>query len=253
MTQISRRRALATFGTVAAGALLGACGDDQQDSRAATTEVPTQEGDTATVQTRTDSSELAALFDESAACRVTPEQTAGPFYFEADKIRTDIREDREGQPLELALRVRDGDCRPVRDAVVEIWHCDAGGQYSGFEQASQGGAAGGGRSDRETYLRGAQVTNADGVVRFETIYPGWYAGRTVHVHALVVVDRKTALTTQLYFDEPTSARVFRRPPYAAHSGQQTRNADDPIFRPETVLTLRRRGDGHLGLLTLDLA
>ena len=90
-----------------------------------------------------------------------------------------------------------GECAPIKDAVVDIWHCDAGGVYSGFE-AGEG----------ERFLRGTQVTNADGIAEFTTIYPGWYQGRTVHIHAKVHLDSQTVLTTQLFFDDAVSAQVY---------------------------------------------
>lgn len=242
MPPISRRRALAGFGAVAAGALLGACGDDEQSSRAANTGVTTEEGAATTVQTRTDTSDLAALFDDAAACRVTPEQTEGPYHFDVDRIRTDIREDREGERLELALRVRDSSCEPIRDAVVEIWHCDASGVYSGFDDG-----------EGETFLRGAQVTNQDGIARFVTVYPGWYEGRAVHIHAKVLIDRRTELTTQLYFEDAVTAQVLRGEAYEGRGEPGTTNATDGIFVPETLLTLRERSNGRLGLMTIDLA
>ncbi len=91
-----------------------------------------------------------------------------------------------------------GSCEPLENAVVDTWHCDATGLYSGFESASTG-RPGGGRSDEETYLRGAQATNEDGIVQFRTIYPGSYRCRTVHIHAKVHLDRQTVLTSQLFF------------------------------------------------------
>lgn len=238
--RISRRSALAALGTIGAGALLGACGDDEPG--AASTPVTTEEGAATTVPTRTTSTELGELFDASASCSVTPEQTEGPYYFDVDRIRSDIREGHEGARLELALRVRDRACAPIADAVVEIWHCDAGGVYSGFDGA-----------EGETFMRGAQVTNEDGVARFVTVYPGWYQGRTVHIHAKVLIDNATELTTQLYFDDEVSAKVFAEAPYTAHQGRSNFNDDDGIFQAATLLTLREREAGWLGLMTIDLA
>ncbi len=113
-----------------------------------------------------------------------------------------------------------GSCEPIENAVVDIWHCDAGGLYSGFESASTGGGGGGppgggggpggGPTDEETYLRGAQATNEDGIVQFRTVYPGWYRGRTVHIHAKVHIDRQTVLTSQLFFADDFTERVYAR-------------------------------------------
>ena len=121
-SQINRREALAGLSTISLGALLTACSDEEStETQAATTE---------STSTGTDTTR----FDDSASCTLTVEQTEGPYYFDVDAIRSDIRDDREGTALNLAIRVRDAaSCEPLRDAVVDIWHCDAGGVYSGFE------------------------------------------------------------------------------------------------------------------------
>ena len=252
--ELSRREALAGFGAVSLGALIAACSDDEGPTRASTAEVTTAEGETATVKPRSTES-LAELFDDGSACKLTPEATEGPYYFDADAIRSDIREGRKGAPLRLAIRVRDSSCRPLENAVVDIWHCDAVGIYSGFESASRGAGGGGpgsGPTDEETYLRGAQVTDEDGIVQFKTIYPGWYMGRTTHIHAKVHVDRQTTLTTQLYFDDDYSAAVYEAEPYASRGRRETFNEDDGLFDAALLLKLSRDGDGHLGLISFDL-
>jgi protocatechuate 3,4-dioxygenase beta subunit len=106
-----------------------------------------------------------------------------------------------------------------------------------------------GPTDDDTFLRGVQVTDADGVVQFVTIYPGWYRGRTVHIHVKVHVDSATALTTQLYFDEDVTATVYGSEPYASDSGRGTFNDTDGIFDAANVLTLSQDGDGYLGVIT----
>jgi protocatechuate 3,4-dioxygenase beta subunit len=222
MAKMSRRQALAGAGTVSLGALLAACGGDDDEGPA---RVETTEG------TR------SSAFDDAATCTRTAEQTEGPFYFDVDRIRSDIREDREGTTLRLGVRVRDADeCRPLANAVVDIWHCDAGGVYSGF-QSGEG----------ETFLRGAQVTDRDGTVEFTTIYPGGYSGRTVHIHAKVHVDKQTVLTTQFYFDDAVSERVL------GSTDRETLNEDDPLYERDLELTLSQDGGEHLGLITLDVA
>ncbi|WP_420813813.1 intradiol ring-cleavage dioxygenase, partial [Phytoactinopolyspora endophytica] len=172
--------------------------------------------------------------DSAGTCSLTREATQGPYWFDVDSIRSDLREDRPGTTLQLALRVWDASCEPLGNSVVEIWHCDAGGMYSGFEVAS-GGAGGvsdgsysegvqeAEPSDDGTYLRGAQVADENGIVQFTTIYPGWYTGRTVHIHLKVHVDRENVLTTQLYFDDELSDTVFSISPYDEHPNRNTRN------------------------------
>ena len=178
-------------------------------------------------------------FDDAGRCAVTAEQTEGPFYFDVDRIRSDIREDREGAVLRLGVRVRDAtDCTPLANAVVDVWHCDAEGGYSATGQ---------------TYLRGAQVTDRDGTAEFTTIYPGWYPGRTVHIHAKVHLDRETVLTTQLYFADDVTARVFIDDPYPGESNRDGFNASDSLYDPSLELTLSEEGDGYRGLITLDVS
>jgi protocatechuate 3,4-dioxygenase beta subunit len=223
MVSLNRRQALAGFGSVSLGALIAACSDDEGPPL----EAQTGEG--------TDTE-----FDGAARCTLTAEQTEGPFYFDVDRIRSDIREDREGAPLLLRVRVRDqgAGCEPIRNAVVDIWHCDAEGSYS-----AQG----------QTFLRGAQVTNAEGIAEFATIYPGWYPGRTVHIHGKVHLDRETVLTTQFYFADDVTARVFVDDPYPSESNRDGFNASDGLYDESLELTLSERGDGYRGLITLDVA
>jgi protocatechuate 3,4-dioxygenase beta subunit len=236
MGEISRRQALAGFGSVSLGALLAACSGDEDSP---TARVETSQGTTSTVEPKGSSSDLASRFDDAATCTQTAEQTEGPFYFDVDRIRSDIREDREGAMLRLGVRVRDAaECEPIGNAVVDIWHCDAEGSYS---------------EPGETYLRGAQVTNADGIVEFTTVYPGWYPGRTVHIHAKVHLDRQTVLTTQFYFDDTVSAHVFVDDPYPGESNRDGFNQSDGLYDRNLELTLSEEDDGYRGLITLDVA
>jgi protocatechuate 3,4-dioxygenase beta subunit len=158
-------------------------------------------------------------------CVLSPETTAGPFYVDPRLVRRDIREGRPGVPLDLALQVVDADCRPIPEARVDVWHCDAAGDYSGFARQGSRSTAG------ETFLRGTQATAADGVARFRTIWPGWYRGRTPHVHFKVFLDDRTALTSQLFFPDGISDRIYRAvPAYAGRGAADTTNARDGIAR-----------------------
>ncbi|WP_433531527.1 intradiol ring-cleavage dioxygenase [Micromonospora sp. CA-263727] len=279
--RVSRRRIIAGIGSVGLAGLLAACGRDGGT-------VTTSTGETVAPQATT-ANDLTSLFDGANTCTLTASTTQGPYYFDADKIRSDIREDREGVRLRLAIRVQDSEqCGPLPNAVVEIWHCDAAGLYSGAEAQSSGanGASGGGTppsggpggtppsgapggapggnspggdsgggdmadltpADDQRYLRGAQVTNADGIVEFTTIWPGWYRGRTVHIHAMVHVDNARVLTTQVMFDETLNAKVYANQPYAVHTGRDTFNDNDSIFAESMLMTVTEDGDGYLGVI-----
>jgi len=205
--------------------------------------------------------DLGALFASANLCTLTESATQGPYYFDADRVRADIREDRPGTRLRLAFKVVDVDgCTPIEDAVVEIWHCDANGLYSGAESLSSAGGAGGSAGDADLtptddrrYLRGAQVTGADGIVQFVTIWPGWYRGRTVHVHVMVHVANDRALTSQLMFLEDLNATVFSRAPYDARTGRETFNSSDSIYRKSMLASVAEEGDGYVGAIVLGLA
>jgi hypothetical protein len=124
-------------------------------------------------------------------CVLTPELTEGPYYLPLNLVREDITEGKPGVPLRLRLAVVDvtNDCAPLGNAAVDIWHCDAQGFYSGVSGNPGGGAdpeAGAG-AEAGTFLRGIQLTGEDGIAEFDTIYPGWYSGRTVHIHMKVHV------------------------------------------------------------------
>ena len=168
-------------------------------------------------------------------CRPWPEQEEGPYHREFQPLRRDVVEDRLGVPLQLGIRLLGLDNAALRDAAIEIWHCDALGRYSGFpppdpkvvvtaESASRTEVAA-----EETFLRGRQLTDDAGLVEFRTIYPGWYPGRTVHVHTIVHA-RAARFTTQLYFPEAVTDEVFAQAPYDQRSGRDTTNDTDEIFR-----------------------
>ncbi len=194
--------------------------------------------------------------DPYPSCTLTPEQTEGPYYFDTAFIRRDITEGRPGAPLLLKLKVvESGSCEPIADAVVDIWHCDAGGAYSGFETAQPGrGRRGPGRQDNEqTFLRGAQVTDADGEVSFRTVYPGWYPGRATHIHVKVYLDNDDVLTSQMYFPEAFNERLYASGVYAEHQGERVLNAQDGIFRrggASPMLAVVDTDSGLVATLTL---
>lgn len=177
---------------------------------------------------------------------LTPEQTEGPFYLEGHKLRRNVTEGRPGVPLTLQLKVIDASsCAPLSGATVDIWHCDAGGVDSGVQSAS-------GRA----LLRGIQKANAQGVATFQTIYPGWYQGRTVHIHVKVHIAGSVVHTGQLYFPENVTNAVYKRVPYNKRPGRDTRNAADSIYRNggrRSLLALRKKGTGYVGAITMGVS
>jgi protocatechuate 3,4-dioxygenase beta subunit len=187
----------------------------------------------------------AGVASGAVSCVLTPEQTEGPYYIAGEKLRRNITEGRPGTPLILRVAVVDAStCRPIVGAAVDIWHCDAGGIYSGFGRGS----------GNRTFMRGIQKTDANGIATFRTVYPGWYAGRTVHIHVKVHVRGNVVHTGQLYFPDTVTDAVFRRAPYNKRGKRTTRNASDSVFvngGKRSMLRLRRRrAGGYVGAITM---
>ncbi|MFE9677722.1 intradiol ring-cleavage dioxygenase [Streptomyces sp. NPDC006259] len=264
-TSITRRRALAvTGGTVAAGGLAVA---GYQSAFA----------DTTTGTEATTAATTASATSTGGTCMTLMSSvTEGPYYLDGALVRKDITEGKSGVPLTLRLTVVDATdgCTPVPGAAVEIWHCDAWGYYSGYTTANPGGSApaeseDGSTADDGTYLRGYQIANANGVVKFETIFPGWYTPRTCHIHLKVHTGGekedgtyeggKVNHTGQLFFADDIAEEIFTLAPYARHSGTYTRLDDDMVYdgggASSGLLTLKpvKKADpskGYKGSLTL---
>ena len=163
----------------------------------------------------------AAVASGEVSCVLTPEQTEGPYYIAGEAIRRNITEGRPGTPLLLrAFVVNASTCKPIKGASVDVWHADASGVYSGFGQGS---------GDR-TFMRGIQKTNVKGLALFRTVYPGWYPGRTVHIHVKVHLGGNVVHTGQLYFPDTVTDAVYRKTPYTARPNRATRNSEDAIYR-----------------------
>ena len=179
----------------------------------------------------------AAVASGAVKCVLTPEQTEGPYYIPNEKVRRNITEGRPGTPLTLRLSVVDAStCRPIKCAAVDVWHADAAGVYSGFGQGA----------GNRTFMRGIQRTDAKGTAVFRTVYPGWYQGRTVHIHVKVHVGGNVVHTGQLYFPDTLTDAVYRRAPYSSRPSRDVRNPADAIFRnggKRSMLTVRRGRGG----------
>jgi protocatechuate 3,4-dioxygenase beta subunit len=182
-------------------------------------------------------------------CPVTPRQTEGPFYFDPRLVRQDIAEGRPGIPLRLRLQIVDAaDCGPVRQARVDVWHCDAGGLYSGYDRERTAG---------DTFLRGTQLADSSGVAEFRTIYPGWYEGRAPHIHLKAFLTDGRGLTSQLYFPEELSERIYGESPYSRRGGRRLSNSEDGIFRRlagrAPLAETRRAANGDEAALVIALS
>jgi protocatechuate 3,4-dioxygenase beta subunit len=167
-------------------------------------------------------------------CTLTPETDEGPYWVDQRLERSDVVDGQPGVPLTLRIEVYEQDpaLTPYPGAVVDIWQANALGLYS--DQREQPGGDTGG----QTFLRGFQVTGADGAVRFETIYPGWYPERTLHVHvrvrAVSAGEVTYTFTTQTFFEEELNAAVLAETPYNERPDRDTTNAEDGIFLPELI-------------------
>jgi protocatechuate 3,4-dioxygenase beta subunit len=189
----------------------------------------------------------AAVSSGLVSCVLTPELTEGPYYIAGEKVRRNITEGRPGTPLTLRTTVINAStCKPIKSAAVDIWHCDAGGVYSGFGSAA-------GAPAKATFLRGIQWTGADGVATFQTIYPGWYRGRAVHIHVKVHVGGNVVHTGQFFFPDALTDIVYKAAPYNARGPRDQRNPNDSIFvngGSKGLLALRKSGSGYLGTISM---
>jgi protocatechuate 3,4-dioxygenase beta subunit len=195
---------------------------------------------------RNSPSASAAIEQGVAQCILTPELTQGPYYVPGEAIRHDITEGKPGTPLLLSCRVVNAStCRPVAKAAVDVWHCDALGVYSGAIANNAG----------TNFLRGVQRTNAQGTATFATIYPGFYAGRAVHIHVKVHVRGNVVHTGQLFFPAAVTRAVYGKEPYSAHgTSPDTPNPQDAIYRNGGrygLLALRKTAAaGYVGTITM---
>ncbi len=194
----------------------------------------------------------------SSSCVLTASLTEGPFFVDEKLNRSDIRTDpatgavSAGIPLALTFnvqRVASSACTPLTGAYLDVWHCDAAGVYSDVSGSSR------------KFLRGYQITDANGVAAFETVYPGWYNGRAVHIHfklRLYAGSTKTyEFTSQFFFDDTFTDSVYTQSPYSSRGSRNTRNASDGIYNSLSTtdkagLTLQtsKTSDGYAGVINL---
>ena len=194
-------------------------------------------------------------------CIVRPEQSEGPYFMDERLNRSDIRSDpsdgsvKKGLPIQLAFRVyeiRDNACTPLAGAMVDIWHCDALGVYGDVRDRSFD-------TRGKKFLRGYQVTDATGTARFLTVYPGWYPGRTIHIHFKIRTDHESRrgyeLTSQIYFDDALTDQIHTQAPYATKGQGRLRNQQDGIFQDggeQLMLQLTKEAQGYGGVFDIGL-
>jgi protocatechuate 3,4-dioxygenase beta subunit len=260
--EVDRRSLLRGGGLLTVGAVLAACGGGRTGAPSVAPSSVAGAAPSAAAGAAPPSRSPVDLLEGANTCTLTPATIAGPTWFDAHAVRSDIRDDRPGTPLDLAFRVvRARGCTPLPAAVVDLWQCDALGVYSGFARAApgQGGDPDGtdeygdrqaAATDRERFLRGTQVTGPDGVVGFATVYPGWYPTRTPHLHVKVHLGRTTVLTTQLFFDDAVTDAVHAGDPYRQHGPRDTRNGTDAFYSPAAQLRLATDGGRRLGAVVL---
>ena len=221
---LSRREVLLLFGAAGTATVLAACAPGAAGSSSPVGSVAA-----------TAPSGAAASLAAAPSCIVRPAETEGPYFVDDKILRSDIRSDpsdgsvRPGVPIALTFAVSQiagGVCSAFQDVLVDVWHCDALGVYSdvsdpGFQTTGQ------------QFLRGYQVTDAAGKATFTTIYPGWYQGRTVHIHFKIRSDARAAkgleFTSQLFFDDTLTDQVHALQPYAQKGRRTLRNDGDGIY------------------------
>jgi protocatechuate 3,4-dioxygenase beta subunit len=196
------------------------------------------------------------------ACVVTPAQMEGPYFVDEKLNRVDIRPDpgtgkvSAGATLDVELRVyrvANGTCSPMSGAMVDLWQCDAMGIYSDVRDTNNYFNTAG-----QKFLRGYQVTDSSGIARFTTVYPGWYQGRTVHVHFKVRTTsggRNLEFTSQLYFDDALTDKVLARAPYNTKTGARVLNERDGIFRQggrQLMMSVAEQGSGYKGTFDIGM-
>ncbi len=255
---ITRRQALGILGVAGIGGLglIIGCGDDDDAATGTPTSTAGAGGTgTASAGTPTATPTPAPTSAAAITCVVTPEETEGPYFVDEMLNRSDIRSDPSsgavsaGTPFLLTMRVYKvgTSCEPLAGAHVDIWHCDADGNYSDVSQNNTVG---------KRFLRGYQVTDDSGVATFTTIYPGWYSGRTVHIHFKIrTFDGSSTtyeFTSQLFFDDSLTDEAYAIAPYSARPNRDVLNSNDNIYDDMLLMNVSPSGDGYASTFDVGL-
>lgn len=212
--------------------------------------------DNAAVPVSAHATRLATLADFSGSqqCAMQKNTTEGPFFFCTNPGTADIARGKPGAPLTISLRAVDAaTCQPIRDAVIDVWHCDTGGLYSGHDLAVDEAIRSGGHAppvNGERHCRGALRTDADGIAEFRSIYPGYYVERAIHIHFKVHVGNRAFLTNQALLPESDNSAVMAMAPYAMpRKGKRITNAQEASWGLPTMKIVERQ---QTRLAVLDL-
>ncbi|MDP9180789.1 MAG: intradiol ring-cleavage dioxygenase [Chloroflexota bacterium] len=251
---LTRRRTLGLIGAAGVAGLAAAVGCNSSDNTATATATRSASATGTAGATATSAATSAATATATASaqpvinCAAVPALTEGPYFVDELLNRSDIRTDpttgaaSPGTPLDIAVRVFNGACSPLAGAHVDIWHCDAAGKYSDESANNTVG---------QKFLRGYQVTDEIGAVKFTTVYPGWYMGRAVHIHFKIRTydgsSQTSAFTSQFFFDDAQTDATYQQTPYSSRGSRDTRNSGDSIYGQSagnTVLTLTPSGNGY---------
>jgi protocatechuate 3,4-dioxygenase beta subunit len=234
---LTRREVLGAMGGVGAALLVG-CNSNGVASGDGGVAAPDGAASAADGAAGADAGAAGSVDAGTLDCVVTPSETEGPFFVDEKLERADITAGTtepfvvNGMPLTLAFavyKVSGQTCTPLSGAQVDVWHASAEGAYS--DEAS--GMIQSKSTLGETYLRGYQLTDANGRVNFTTIYPGWYMGRTIHIHFKVrtfAAGAKTyEFTSQVFIDDAINDVVLNQAPYNTRGSRSVRNANDMVF------------------------
>jgi protocatechuate 3,4-dioxygenase beta subunit len=226
-----------------------------EDSSASSSDESTTSDSTSESSTDT-SSDTDSDDDIPGSCTLYPEQQEGPYYDNRPVMtRQDISEGLEGIPLSVEMRiVRADGCTPIVGANIDIWHADVRGVYSEYPNM-----LGGVDASNDTFLRGRQATDKNGWVRFRSIFPGWYPGRTTHIHFKVWLSGSMEITSQMYFPEDKTAEIYKTAPYDDHGPKDTSNASDGVIQQDSggvvppLVELTKSRSGYVSKLLITVA
>lgn len=261
---LGRRRLLGLAASLGASAVFGklvsACSDDPVSAEAADATTTATTDDAAAATTVADAATEAATdaaaipwatggtaamtakatypnpFDGVAApttCTASCALTEGPCYSSQSVEIQDISYGYSGLPMRLYLQILDESCKPVSGATVDLWHVAPNGEYSGNDAVNENIAfctANDPNFTSKLYFRGKQTTDANGIVYFDSCFPGWYSSRTIHIHMTISIGTTAYVTTQFGFDDTLDDEIVgSQPLYDTRGSRDTKNTTDTVL------------------------